>query len=113
VFVSDTNWSKYRKHPDSAVARIKRTGQMRQSRLAYLNWLESYLDQQGASDRHLRNALKIAKLKCMYPRLHRFRQHLKYRASIANELLRLAAHQTLPSPIIRLLREQNLYRVRR
>ena len=93
VFVSDANWSKYRKHPDSAVARIKKTGQMRQSRLAYLNWLEAYLDKHDASDRHLRRALKIAKLKCLYPGLHRFRQHLKYRASIANELLRSAARQ--------------------
>jgi glycosyltransferase involved in cell wall biosynthesis len=113
VFVSDTNWSKYRKHPDSAVARIKKAGQLRESRQAYLTWLESYLDKQGASDMQLRRALKIAKLKCRYPGLHRFRQHVRYRALIANELLRSAARQTLPGPVIRLLREQSLNRVHR
>ena len=113
VFVSDNNWSSYRKHPDSAVARIKTSGQMRQSRQTYLNWLESYLDEQHVSDKQLRRALKIAKLNCTYPGLHRFRQHVKYRALIANEILRLAARRTLPDSIIQLLRAEDPKRVRR
>jgi glycosyltransferase involved in cell wall biosynthesis len=106
VFVSGRNWSKYRKHANSAVAAIKKMGKLRSSRLAYLNWLKNYLDEHDIRDREVRNALKTARLKCLYPRLFRLRGHVKYRALMANEFLRLVARQTMPAPVHRLLRDR-------
>jgi glycosyltransferase involved in cell wall biosynthesis len=47
VFVSDKCWDKYRKHPDSCLARATALGQCHAARGRYLNWIRIYLAEQG------------------------------------------------------------------
>ena len=104
VYVSGQSWFKYRKHPNSAVSVVKQSGSMRQARLTYLDWLETYLDDHQIEDSRVHRALKVARWKNRYPGLSRLSAHIKYRALIAIEFLRAAARQTLPAPAVRLLR---------
>jgi glycosyltransferase involved in cell wall biosynthesis len=104
VYVSGQSWFKYRKHQDSAVSVVKQSGGMQRARFTYLNWLESYLDDNRISDSRVRRALRIARWKNRYPGLSRLSAHIRYRARIAKEFLRAAGRQTLPAPAARLLR---------
>jgi glycosyltransferase involved in cell wall biosynthesis len=106
VFVAGKNWSKYRRHPDSAVSAVKRDGQMRRARLGYLQWLASYLDQQKSVDQEVRRALRSALWKCRRPGLSRFQKHIEYRSLIIKDGLSEIARQTLPVRLHRLLRAQ-------
>jgi hypothetical protein len=112
VLVSNLRLSRYRKHSGSAVALVKNSGEMRSARLAFLNWLESYLDHSQIHDRDVRVALRRARWKCLYPRFFRLQRHAKYRALVARELLRASARQTLPAPIHRRLSAQSDERTR-
>ena len=111
VFVTGQRWFKYRKHADSAVAVVKKMGQLRQARLTYLNWLERYMDEQGVKDREVRRALDSARWKCLHPALFRLSRHVKYVTLITEEMLKRAARQTLPSSVYRRLRAQRQGRV--
>mgnify|MGYP003291535854 CR=1 FL=1 len=47
VFVSGKCWDKYRKHPDSCLARATALGECHGARGRYLTWLRAYLAEQG------------------------------------------------------------------
>ena len=111
VFVAGQSWFKYRKHQDSAVAVVKKRGQLQSARLTYLNWLERYLEKQEIENNEVRRALNIARWKCHYPKLFRIMAHTKYRALIAGESLRSMARQQLPAFVHRRLRTQRKNRV--
>jgi peptidoglycan/xylan/chitin deacetylase (PgdA/CDA1 family) len=49
VFVSSKSWYRYRQHPDSCNAKAWLSGRDRETRLAFLRWLEGYLIQTGAT----------------------------------------------------------------
>ena len=106
VFIAGRNWFKYRKHSGSTVSIVQQSGKMRSARLSYLKWLEDYLHDQKIEDREVRRALKTARRRCLYPKLCRIASHCKYRASIAQELLRAIARKTLPASAVRFLRAQ-------
>jgi len=63
VFASARCWARYRQHPDSAVASMKRLGQRDEARRAYLEWLARYLKKTGlgtpALDESLREQLAL------------------------------------------------------
>jgi glycosyltransferase involved in cell wall biosynthesis len=58
VWVSDRQWDKYRRHPDSVAAVVKGRGQGVEVRGVYLRWLADYLDREGIEDRDLCRALE-------------------------------------------------------
>jgi glycosyltransferase involved in cell wall biosynthesis len=106
VFVSGRCWYKYRKHPDSSCAVAERAERHHAERLNFLNWLDSYSDQQGISDTNLRRAIKRERWKARHPRLARVPDHLSYRGRIMKEGLKTAARRALPAPIYRWLRRR-------
>lgn len=61
VYVSDECWDKYRKHPNSCVAVAKKTGNEAVVRLAFLEWLEKYLNEQGLENAEIRKTLRQEK----------------------------------------------------
>jgi hypothetical protein len=106
VFVSDQNWFKYRKHPGSSVAIVKKRGHFRRARRAYLKWLEGYVDQQAIADPRVHLAIRNARLRCLLPGLFRLRTHIRYRALFLEEGLRALVRRILPVAIYRLVRTQ-------
>jgi glycosyltransferase involved in cell wall biosynthesis len=66
VFVASECWDKYRKHPDSCVAAVRKAGQADSVRLFFLNWLEKYLSEQGIKDTEVWKALQ----KALWPYRH-------------------------------------------
>jgi hypothetical protein len=107
VYVAGQSWFKYRKHPNSAVSVVKQSGGMRSARLAYLNWLEGYLDHNRIRDGRVRRALKAARWKTRHPGLSHLTAHIKYRALVARAFLGTIARQILPAPAARLLRSRD------
>jgi glycosyltransferase involved in cell wall biosynthesis len=104
IYVSGQCWFKYRKHSNSSVSVVKKGGQWRAERLNYLRWLEGYLSEKRVDDKELRKAIKIARLKCLHPKLARMREHALFRALALKERLRSAARFVLPVKMHRWLR---------
>ena len=72
VMFVDRCWDRYRQHPASTYAGVKRRGEGQPARTRYLEWLGGYLKQTDArDDRMLRRALFIAKMRVRFPRLFR------------------------------------------
>jgi glycosyltransferase involved in cell wall biosynthesis len=72
VLFVDRCWDRYRQHPASTYAGVKRRGEGQEARKRYLEWLGKYLRQTDArDDRKLRRALFVAKMRVRYPRLLR------------------------------------------
>jgi glycosyltransferase involved in cell wall biosynthesis len=70
VLFVDRCWDRYRQHPASTYAGVKRRGEGRQARKRYLEWLSDYLRRTDAwRDRSLRRALFVAKMTVRFPRL--------------------------------------------
>jgi glycosyltransferase involved in cell wall biosynthesis len=65
VFVAAESeyWDKYRRHPDSCVTVMHKTGQYFSVRQQYLNWLEEYLSKQGFEGPEVWKLLREAQLK--------------------------------------------------
>ncbi len=104
VSVSGQRWSKYRKHPGSAVAVVKKSGQMRSARLEYLKRLEGYLDSREIDDVNLRRAVASARRKCLLHGLPRLGRHISYRRLLIKNGLRVLARRTISGALCRLLR---------
>jgi SAM-dependent methyltransferase len=112
VFASSECWCRYRQHPDSASAVAQKTGQHRSARLAFLDWLASYLLAHGVTDGEVWRTLEQERWQCKHPSLCRmlgrppqFVRNMKARArSWAWTLRRL--------PILRQLRCVQLRRLR-
>jgi glycosyltransferase involved in cell wall biosynthesis len=51
IYVVEECWDKYRRHSDSCNSMARTTGQDRSIRLFFLNWLKTYLEEQGNKDR--------------------------------------------------------------
>jgi len=62
VFVADECWDRYRQHPGSCSAVMKRTKQYYYVRFVFLNWLEEYLSEQGFEENELQKLLQEKKL---------------------------------------------------
>jgi hypothetical protein len=58
VFVSGESWDRYRRHPDSCAAVVKKDGRAVEVRGAYLKWLAEYLAKVGIDNAELRAALR-------------------------------------------------------
>lgn len=69
IFVSGRCWYRYRQHPDSSVAVGRQSGQTHLARLAFLNWLERYLREQGVKDTAVWQTVRHELRRSRYPRL--------------------------------------------
>ncbi len=112
VVASGQCWFKYRRHPDSSVSVVKKRGELRTARLAYLNWLEKFLSRQHVKTAGVWRALRGAKRRCRYPRLSRLPNAARYRVSIVKEHLRSAARVILPATLHQWLRTSRHYLLR-
>jgi glycosyltransferase involved in cell wall biosynthesis len=61
VYVSDECLDRYRQHADSACAVAERRGKDTLARQRYIEWLESYLQEQGCRDSAVWKALEFAR----------------------------------------------------
>ncbi len=50
VYVADACWDRYRLHPEQCVSVVNKSGHYHAVRLFFLDWLASYLDDQGNND---------------------------------------------------------------
>jgi glycosyltransferase involved in cell wall biosynthesis/SAM-dependent methyltransferase len=60
IFVSGECWDKYRIHPESCLSVGTEAGQYQTVRLRFLEWFESYLQNQGITDGAIQSALRKA-----------------------------------------------------
>ena len=104
VFVAGKSWFKYRKHPDSAVALMKKNKQLRKARRAYLDWLARYLDDQEIANPAIQNAIRNARFRCRFPGLFQLQRHIKYRALVIKEMLSSVARRILPVAVGKFVR---------
>jgi SAM-dependent methyltransferase len=84
----------------------ERAARQHTERLNFLDWLESYSDQQGVSDAGLRRAIRKERWKARHPLLSRLPEHVGYRGRVMKEGLKTAARRTLPAPVYRWLRRR-------
>jgi glycosyltransferase involved in cell wall biosynthesis/SAM-dependent methyltransferase len=60
VFISSECWDKYRIHPDSCFSVVTKDGRYHEVRQYFLNWFESYLQQNGIKTGPVWNALQAS-----------------------------------------------------
>jgi glycosyltransferase involved in cell wall biosynthesis len=102
VFASARCWYRYRQHADSCVLRGQRTGATYAARLRFLNWLATYLTEQGIRERAVWWALELEFWRYRHPvafmllqrgdrlvnRIHGFLAHCGAAKSMASGLER-------------------------
>lgn len=76
VFVESGSWDRYRQHPESHCNLAERSGTYRHNRpnapeLAFLEWLEAYVQSTGSGDLSVGRALRQRLRPYRQPRLHR------------------------------------------
>ena len=69
VFVAGKCWYRWRKHPDSSCAVAVQTGNYRDARLTFLQWLKKYLAEQNIEDTEVWKVLRREFWKCQHPNL--------------------------------------------
>ena len=72
VFVSGESWDRYRRHPESCAAVVKKDGRAAEVRGAYLKWLAEYLTKEGIDDAALWAALHRQLWPYRHPIISRF-----------------------------------------
>lgn len=74
AYACSQTWYQYRQHPDSCCYQADKDNSRNAVRERFLNWLESYLDQQGIPDAALRRVLRQQLLPFHHPALGRLRE---------------------------------------
>ena len=97
VFAADGCWDRYRQHPDQSCATAARTGRIRRSRRAFLEWLERYLDDHHARGTDVWEALQHA--------LEAFRRPTSQHDALTR-WLRPVVTRVLPAPVQEWLRRR-------
>jgi glycosyltransferase involved in cell wall biosynthesis len=69
IFVASHCFDQYRQHPNSCVARMKRSNQYHLIRRYFLEWLEDYLRRGGIRDARIQRALRRALTPYRHPAL--------------------------------------------
>src|SRR5262249_39627422 len=90
-------WDKYRKHDDSSVSVMKKSGNHRTARLFYLNWLERYLTREDVQSPEVWKALRSALWRERHPTLASTLARGRLRM-IRQASIRVARH-TVPRPV--------------
>jgi glycosyltransferase involved in cell wall biosynthesis len=92
VLPVDTCWDKYRQHPSSSNSEVERAGQEYATRVVFLEWLDSYLAEQGVKDAEILRSMRKELWRCRHPRLSgawKRRRHL----------MRSIVRRVLPLPV--------------
>jgi glycosyltransferase involved in cell wall biosynthesis len=96
VFVAGEHWSRHRRHSNSFMAVARRTAPKHPSGIAYLEWLESQLAQEGVADPDLWEALRGKKWRYQHPTLHRlwrwFRRPARWAVSMTRRMAGRLVH---------------------
>ncbi len=71
VYVSDRCWDKYRQHPESACSEADRKGGTVAARLAFLEWFQSYLENQEVREQGLLRIVRREQWLCHHPNFGR------------------------------------------
>jgi glycosyltransferase involved in cell wall biosynthesis len=103
VFVTSECWDRYRQHPDNCCSIAVSAGQFHYAnpnpaQLNFLNWIGSYLSQQGVKDTEIWRALQRGLWPYHYPILYQMLR-LKH-------LVKLIGRWILPAPVRQWLRAQ-------
>ena len=106
VFVESECYCRYRKHPDSLCAVMKRTGTRESARPTFLDWLDNYLSRHKAKNGELSRILWKELWPYRYPILCHWAERWRRLPVQAEELLRRIAARTLPAPARRWLRDR-------
>jgi glycosyltransferase involved in cell wall biosynthesis len=77
VFASAECWYRYRQHPDSACAVAQKTGQHRQARLIFLNWLAAYLAARQVKHAEVWRALEDELWRLRHPISYRLKERTR------------------------------------
>jgi glycosyltransferase involved in cell wall biosynthesis len=89
VLVATRCWDRYRQHPASACSTAETTGRARAAaraaRINFLEWLETYIREQGIEDAKLWRALRDAQRQTRHPALARLFRSKKRLLGIINE----------------------------
>lgn len=89
VFVASDCWDKYRKHPNSCVAKAREAGQADDVRQFFLTWLANYLSQQEMQHTEVWRSLQKQLWRYRHPFLYRLSQQvLSFPSTIPTKLKR-------------------------
>jgi glycosyltransferase involved in cell wall biosynthesis len=101
VYVADTCWYRYRRHPDACCA-PERAGKSysdyRLARLRFLNWLTRYVSPIGLKDPELRRVLRNERWRVRYPNFHRQLERMYQLATRTRKITLSIAQRALPPP---------------
>lgn len=112
VFASSECSCRYRQHPDSASAVALKAGQHRSPRLAFLEWLASYLVARGVNDDEVWRTLQRERWRCRHPRLDRLLGRPRQFVRSMEPRARRWAWALARLPLVRQLRWMQLRRLR-
>jgi glycosyltransferase involved in cell wall biosynthesis len=109
VYVSSECWGWYRQHPNNNGKVAMETGlwlpdKPNPARRAYLNWVESYLDAQGAQDQELRTILRREMWPYRHPFLYRLRED--FLKPVRENILKPAVRLAMPLSLRKQVRTQ-------
>ena len=90
VFVSGECWTKHRKHPDSASAIWKRTGE-----LAFLNWMQKYLEFKNVEEPVFRRMLQSRRWRYDHPILFRLDRRARFLMGHSKTLVKALAQRSI------------------
>jgi glycosyltransferase involved in cell wall biosynthesis len=91
VFVSGECWTKHRKHPDSASAIWKRTGEF-----AFLNWIQKYLESKHVKEPVFRRVLQRRRRRYDHPILFRLAGRARSLMGNSKILLKRLSQRSIP-----------------
>ncbi len=105
VFVATECWSRYRRHENSLLSIMTRTGRTREARRFYLNWLEKYLVQQQVDSQEIWAAFRTA----LWPYRHPVRAAIRNAKGLFSikkmkGLLKRTTRHAIPPDVRRRLR---------
>jgi glycosyltransferase involved in cell wall biosynthesis len=98
VFVEGMCYCKYRQHPNSLCAGMKRTGRVLAARLRFYNWLEEYLARQQVRDDEVWAALRQVLWPYRHPILRRlYSRYKRHPHPVLQRLYKRWGHRLMPS----------------
>jgi glycosyltransferase involved in cell wall biosynthesis len=103
VYVANECWARYRQHADSCCSIAERTGEADRAWLPFLNWIATYLTEQGMDHTRAWKALQQAMWPHRHPVLCRFQKRIRRLFGYGQLKLSRLAQRTLPSPAYHLL----------
>lgn len=100
VFASGRCWARYRQHPDSSVATMKKLGTRDSEQRRLLEWLERYVESSGIRNAEVQDALRMQLSQVRYRTSSRFGRLLRNPALAARNL----AKRAIPAGALDILR---------